>query len=70
MSYESSDDNTPLVGNTTQSDYGSIASSTAIASEEGENGEDANESNTSRPDLVWILIGLYSAVFLAALDGN
>jgi hypothetical protein len=70
MSYESSDDSTPLVENAIQSDYGSIASSTAIASEEGDSTEDVNESSTPRPDLVWILVGLYSAVFLAALDGD
>jgi hypothetical protein len=57
----------PLVQDTPHNDYESVTSTTV---DEQQVEEDVDEATISRKDLIWILCGLYSAVFLGALDGE
>jgi hypothetical protein len=66
MTSPTQDASQPLLRDSPHNDYDSVASVTVVEEQAG----DTSEHVISRRDLIWILCGLYSAVFLGALDGD
>jgi hypothetical protein len=62
MSLSPADARRPLLSDPPHEDYASVSSTTTLQSSEA--------TSDQPPDLIWILCGLYSAVFLGALDGK
>lgn len=61
----------PLLKDATQTTYESVDGSVDLEDHEEESPSSGPATKpVSRADLTWILIGLWSAVFLGALDGN
>jgi hypothetical protein len=66
MARPTSDASKPLLRDSARDSYGTVTSAAV-----NENpAEVACGTDVSRNDLIWILCGLYSAVFLGALDGE